>query len=333
MPPIERSLVCVVCILLLLSFSNVSADEKLSAKHPTADAVFGEVNGVVITVQEFQTAFQAGMRKRFYHGKIPEGALAEFREEVSQALVDRVLLVEEAGRLGLAADMKKLNAQLSEYETRYANSSFWKKNKETMLPGLRRALEDEGLIDAIQKQVKQVKLPSLMQAEVFYKNKPELFTTPERMRVSLILLKVSPASPANIWEAAKIEAEAVLKRLRGGADFSELAMIHSGDASAAKGGDMGFIHSGMLAEPAQKALDILEVGQVSEAVMSLRGIAIFRLEEKQEASLNAFSQVSERAQKLLQRQNSNDAWDEKLMHLRAVANVKINREMLTQNNL
>lgn len=319
--------------VLLLSFAVVNAaDAKPSEAHPTAESVFAEVNGEKISIQEFQSAFQAGMRKRFYHGKIPQDKLKAFRKEVSQTLIDRVLIVEEARRLNIQADDKKIAMQLAEYEKRYSDKPFWKENKAQVLPGLQKALEGESLISVFKQQTKDVALPDEAQAKLFYEKNPELFTTPEKMRVSLILLKVSPASPASVWEAAKNEADDILKRLRKGANFAELARIHSGDASAIKGGDMGFIHQGMLAEPAQKALDKLSVGQVSDAVMSLRGIAIFRLDEKQVASLNSFENVKERAKKLLQRENSEMAWNNLLEKLRANANIKINAGILAVNN-
>ena len=102
--------------------------------------------------------------------------------------------------------------------------------------------------------------------------------------------------------------------------------------SAMKGGDMGFVHEGMLAEPAQKALDKLTAGQVSDAVMSLQGIAIFRLDEKQTSTLNGFEDVKERARKLLQRENSDIAWDTLLKKLRANAKITINSGILAINN-
>jgi len=319
--------------ILLLSLAVVNAaDAKPSESHPTAESVFAEVNGEKISIQEFQSAFQAGMRKRFYHGKIPQDKLQEFRKEVSQTLIDRVLLVEEARRLNIQADNKKISMQLAEYEKRYSDSPFWKENKENVLPGLRKALEGESLIGVFKQQTQTVGMPSEEQAKQFYEKNPALFTTPEKMRVSLILLKVSPSSPASVWEAAKQEADDILKRLKNGADFAELARIHSGDASAIKGGDMGFLHQGMLAEPAQKALDKLSESQVSDAVMSLQGIAIFRLDEKQEAKLNSFENVKERAQKLLQRENSENTWNDLLEKLRANAKIKINAEILAVNN-
>ncbi len=314
---------------LLLGLATVNAaDAKPSVSHPTVDTIFAEVNGEKISIQEFQTAFQAGMRKRFYHGQIPEEQLQAFRKEVSQTLIDRVLIVEEARRLNLKVNEKQIAEQLAEYEKRYAESSFWKENRDQVLPGLRKALEDGSLIEIFRREIQNVELPNEAQARHFYENNTALFTTPEKMRISLILLKVAPSSPGSVWEAAKKEADDVLKRLARGADFGELARIHSGDATAVNGGDMGFIHKGMLAEPAQKALDQLAIGEVSEAVMSLQGVAIFRLEARQVATLNDFSQVEERAKKLLQRENSTKAWDDLLVALRAKAQIKINSAIL-----
>jgi len=319
--------------MLFMGFALANAaDAKPSDNHPTTNSIYAEVNGEKISIQEFQSAFQAGMRKRFYHGKIPQEKLKEFRQEVSQTLIDRVLLVEEARRTNIRADEAKVAEQLAAYEKRYADKPFWKENKNNVLPGLRKALEEESLMRLIEKQIKSVPMPNRAEAKQYYDKNLALFTTPEKMRVSVILLKVSPASPGSVWEAAKQEADDIIKRLKKGASFADLARIHSGDASAIKGGDMGFVHKGMLAEPAQKALDKLSEGEISDAVMSLRGVAIFRLDEKKEAALNTFDNVQERAKKLLQRDNSNLAWANLLEKLRANATIKINDAILAVNS-
>ncbi len=285
---------------------------------------FAKVNGKEISLKEFESAFKAGAGRRFYHGKIPEAELLAFKKEISQTLVDRVLLLEEATRLQISADTKFVDDQLLSYDKRYAGRPFWKNNKETILPGLRLALEEQSILATLEDKIKAVDLPSHSQAERFYSNNQALFTTPEKLRVSLVLLKVEPSSPAAVWDAARDEAEEIIARINKGADFSQLARIHSGDASASKGGDMGFIHKGMLAKPAQLAIDELSAGQISQPIMMLRGVAIIRLEEKQAATLNAFEKVEERAKKLLQRDNSTLAWADLLEKLRSAADITIN---------
>ena len=290
---------------------------------------FARVDGELITLKEFQSAFQAGIRKRFYHGKIPEEQLLAFRKEVSQTLIDRVLLVQEAKRQNLQANKSAIDKQLAAYEKRYEKRPFWQQHKKEMLNGLKLALEEENILQQLEQNTKAVALPDDEAAKRFYENNKDLFTTPEKLRLSVILLKVSPASPASVWEAANEEAVQLIEHLKKGADFSELARIHSGDETASKGGDMGFIHKGMLAKPAQVALDKLKPGEISEPVMLLRGVGIFQLHEKLAPSLNPYDQVAERAKKLLQRKNSELAWSDLLEQLRSQAKITINTAALT----
>ena len=324
-----RGLVLFFASVMGMSAGAVCADDASPAKagsqsHVPHAMYFAKVNGQEISLKEFQSAFKAGAGKRFYHGKIPEAELQAFKKEVSQTLVDRVLLLEEARKQNISADQQFVNAQLSAYQKRYAGKPFWANNKASILPGLKSALEEQSILATFEDKIRKVDLPSTNQTEKFYSNNPALFTTPEKLRVSLILLKVEPSSPASVWDAARKEADDLVARIKKGADFTQLARIHSGDASAAQGGDMGFIHKGMLAKPAQIAIDEMSAGDVSQPIMMLRGVAIVRLEEKQTASLNAFDKVSERAKKLLQRENSKLAWTDLLEKLRSKADITIN---------
>ena len=320
-------------VLIIFCCSSVYAAEAATSEQAVTQVEhFAIVNGETITLNEFQSAISAGIRKRFYHGKVPPEELAAFKQEVSQTLIDRVLLVNEAKRQKIIPDAEFVETQLELYEKRYEKQSFWKEHREQMLAGLRASLEEESLLAKLERKTKTVETPSQEDANQFYLNNAALFTTPKRMRVSLIMLKVSPSSPGDVWEAAAQEADQIIGRLKKGADFAQLARIHSGDNSAAKGGDMGFIHEGMLAAPAQKALNELNEGEISPPIMLLQGIAILRLDEQQEAALNSFEQVAERAAKLLQRQTAEDSWSQLLEELRNSASIKINGAALEVGN-
>ena len=93
-----------------------------------------------------------------------------------------------------------------------------------------------------------------------------------------------------------------------GADFAELARLRSSDRSAENGGDMGYLHQGMLSPAAQQVVDELQIGELSEPVRLLRGVAIFRVGDRKAASLRAFEDVEKRAQELLIRKQSDQAW-------------------------
>ena len=320
-------------ILIVLCCSSVQAAEAAAEVRTTVQAEhFAIVNGETITLNEFQSAIRAGIRKRFYHGKVPPEELAAFKQEVSQTLIDRVLLLSEAKRQKIVADAEFVDKQLELYERRYENQAFWKEHRTQMLAGLKASLEEESMLAKLEEKTKNVGLPSSEDANQFYLDSKELFTTPKRMRVSLIMLKVSPSSTGGVWEAAMQEADQIIERLKNGANFAQLARIHSGDDSASKGGDMGFIHEGMLAAPAQNALNDLNEGEISAPIMLLQGIAILRLDERQQATLNPFEQVAERAAKLLQRQTAENSWSQLLEKLRNSASIKINAAALKVGN-
>ncbi len=283
---------------------------------PKEAAIFARVGDTVITMEELEAAFRLGVRQRFYHGRVPEERLAAYRKEVGQQLIDRVLLLQEARRRGVEPDEAWVSQQLQRYLERYRRNGAWRGREEALEAGLRQMLEEQSLLARLEATIRDVGPISEAEVRAYYEAHPEKFTTPAAQRVSMILLKVDPASPAQAWAAAEAEARDLRRRLARGADFATLARIHSADASAARGGDLGWQHEGMLAPAAEAILAELEPGQVSEPVALLQGVALLRLEARRPPQLNSFEQVRERAEKLLRRERAEAAWTAFLADLR-----------------
>jgi parvulin-like peptidyl-prolyl isomerase len=307
-----------------LAGKAVSADSVSAVQvTPAAAAVFARVGDTVITHQEFDIAFAQAARAKFYHGKPPEGAIAALQREVGQSLVDEVLLIEEAARRKLQPDHAVIGRTLDGYEQRYRNSQQWKNERERLLPGLKAKLERDNVREQLEKQVKNPGQPTEIQLQAYWEKNKDKFTSPEQVHLSMILLKVDASSPQAKWDGARDEGAAIVKRLRSGADFKQLAQLHSGDASAEKGGDMGYVHRGMLPEPAQQALDKLKPGEISEAVVLLEGIAVFQLEGRKESRLNPLEAVRDRAHALWLRDQSEENWTALLAKLRRETPAKL----------
>jgi len=278
--------------------------------------VFARVGEVVITQSAYDQAFASAARSKFYHGKPPEQEVARLQREVGDSLVNEVLLLAEAKRRGIVPDEAEVTKQLDTYEARYKNSPMWQTNKGTLLPPLKKKLEDQSVLGQLEASVRKLPKPAEGQVAAYYEQHKEKFTEPEQVKLSMILLKVEPSSPSATWLAAMDEGAAIAKRLRSGADFAALARLHSGDASAEKGGDMGYLHRGMLPDAAHVAVDNLKPGEVSDAVRLLEGAAVFRLDDRKLPKLNPLSAVRERAQDLLLRDMADQAWAAFLAELR-----------------
>ncbi len=279
-----------------------------AAAQGAAAAPFARLGESVISQEEFEAAFARAVRGKFYHGKPPEGAMAALQREVAQSLIDEILVAKEAKRRNLKADAAAIKRTIDDYEARYRTSPQWQATRERLLPGLRAKLERDSLSEQLTTLVKKVPDPTPAQLEQYYRTHQDKFTSPEQVHLRMILLKVDPSSPQAKWDGARDEGIAIHRRLKTGADFAQLAHLHSGDDSAQRGGDLGFVHHGMLPEPAQKAIDAMQPGQLSEPVVLLEGIAVFRLEARTPPKLNPLEQVKDRARALYLREKGDEAW-------------------------
>jgi len=82
----------------------------------------------------------------------------------------------------------------------------------------------------------------------------------------------------------------------GGADFGELARQHSDDASAAKGGNLGWLSPGTTVPEFERAMNALQPGEVSDPVRSPFGLHLIKVLERRDEDL------SEERQRVMARQ-------------------------------
>ena len=304
-----KSTVAWTCLYTVL-LANAFADEGKPAGHLQADGqvLYAKVGDREITVEEYNQTYARTMRQRYYHSKPPEAELALVRQEIADELITRQLLLLEAARSGMKPDEESIQATLQQYDQRYASSPRWQQERARLLGSLKVKLEEDDLLRQLESKVKNIVPPDEEQVRVYYEQNPEKFTEPMRQKLSLILLTVDPSSSADIWQAAMDTGQELVKQLHAGADFAEFARLYSGDVSAEKGGDMGYVHREMLSESAQKAIDKLQPGQISEPVRTLHGVAILRLDDRQAERLRDYADVSDRAYKLWRREHSEAAW-------------------------
>jgi peptidyl-prolyl cis-trans isomerase D len=120
----------------------------------------------------------------------------------------------------------------------------------------------------------------------YYQENLEDFARAATAEVKLVQFSrvAGPADSA----AALQEARQVYDELQAGADFAELAQAHSRDTgSAEQGGDLGWFGPGEMTPAIDSAVFELDVGEISEPVLSEHGYHIIKLEEKQGERVHA----------------------------------------------
>lgn len=107
----------------------------------------------------------------------------------------------------------------------------------------------------------------------------------------------------------------ILDRIENKADFADVARLQSEDASAAKGGDLGWLSPGDTVPEFEKAMDALKPGQVSAPVRSPFGWHLIQVLERRSQDMSQ-QQQRLRARQALREQKAEEAYLEWTRQLR-----------------
>ena len=120
----------------------------------------------------------------------------------------------------------------------------------------------------------------------------------------------------------KAKIERLKDRLDAGADFAELAKLNSEDASAAKGGDLGWLSPGDTVAEFDEAMAKLAPKQVSPPVRTSFGWHLIQVLERRKQDVSADRERSE-AQTAIRQRKADEAFQDWVRQIRDKAFVEI----------
>ena len=111
----------------------------------------------------------------------------------------------------------------------------------------------------------------------------------------------------------------------GGADFGEMARVHSDDGTSARGGELDWVHAGDTVPDFERAYAELKIGEVSEPVRTPFGYHLIQVLERRSADMSTERRRLQARQALRERK-SDDAYQEWLRQLRDQTYVELKLE-------
>ena len=188
----------------------------------------------------------------------------------ARALVIRELLLQEARRLGVAAE------PASDAEGR-------------------RETDEEAMIRGLIEREVMVPEPDDATCRRYYEQNRARFRSADLYEASHILFAALPAD-AQAFGQARADAAAVLATLQDNPDsFGAMAKAYSRCPSAAQGGNLGQITTGQTTPEFEQALIALAPGALCETPVETRyGFHLIRLERKIEGQVLPYELVAER---------------------------------------
>jgi peptidyl-prolyl cis-trans isomerase C len=187
-------------------------------------------------------------------GEIAGLPLESRRRVLLEYLVEAHLFAEAAAKNQLGAG-KEFEDRLAYYKMRALRDTFYEKK-------VREAVTEA-------------------QARAAYEEQIAKLTPEPEVRARHILVKTEE------------EAKEIVKQLKAGADFNELAKKSSDGPSAQTGGDLGYFSRGQMVKPFEDVAFSLQKGQISEPVQTEFGWHVIKVEDKRTRPLPSFDEVKD----------------------------------------
>ena len=133
--------------------------------------------------------------------------------------------------------------------------------------------------------------PTQQEIQAYYGAHQSEYATPEQARSRHILIKLAPNADAKTDAEARAKADDVLKQLKGGANFADLAKKYSDDpGSKDSGGELPFAQHGTMVPEFDKAIFSQKIGDIA-IVKSQFGYHVVQVEERKPAHAQELNEV------------------------------------------
>jgi len=272
------------------TFIGQAEYQGLLQQHNLTPALFEDSVGKEILISKLQALITGS-------ASVSDAAIRkEFDKQNTKVKFEYAVLSEDELKKGLHPTNEELKSYYDSHLKSYANS----------IPEKRKV--QYAVIDTA-KVASGVKVTQ-DELQAYYNQHRDQYRTPEQAKVSHILIKTPlPGADGKVDDKGVAEAqkraEDLLKQLKGGANFEELAKKYSEDPGSAKeGGSLGWIGKGRTVPEFEKAAFSQPIGQVGDLVKSSYGFHIIRVDARQDAHLKTLEEVKDQIEPVLKQQKA-----------------------------
>lgn len=262
-----------------------SASFAAAAAAQSIDRIIAVVNDNVILQSELEQAIHVAESEMKDRGITPPPVDA-VRSQVLERLILMRLQTERAKEAGIKVDDRELNDVINNIaaQNKMSVSQFAASVKAEGLDftSLREQVREQVLANRVRQKEVDARIVVTDQDidQYLAANGNEDQT---EYHLAHILVAIPDAATPEVREKAHAKADGVLKQLRTGGDFAQLAIANSDSPQALQGGDLGWRKNGTLPTVFANVVPKLAVGDISNVIEASNGYNIIKLVEKRDA--------------------------------------------------
>lgn len=293
----------------------------------TVEEIIARVNDQIITRSDYDRA-----QKELDNDLRQRGAtmqqLSEAHKDLLRNLIDQQLWLSKGKELGITGETELIN-RLNEIRKQYNLSS---------LEDLEKAAQEQGVSyedfkanirnQIITQQVMRDQVGrrlSFTPGEVqrYFEEHKQEYAQPESVKLSEIMVAIPADADDAKVAAAKAKADDIEAKLKGGANFADLARTMSEGQTASQGGDLGTYKRGQLAKVFEDAAFGLKSGEVTQPIRTRQGFVIFKVDQHIPGGVPAFKDVEQQVEEAYYTSKMEPAIREYLTKMREDAYIDI----------
>ncbi len=250
----------------------------------TVEDILARVNDQIISRSDYDRALKEMDAEARQRGATSMQQIAEGHKDLLRNLIDQQLWLSKGKELNVTGETE-LVKQLDEIRKKY--------NLET-LEDLEKAAREQGVsYEDFKANIRnQIITQQVMRDEVgrrvmvtpgevqrYFEAHKQEYSQPESVRLSEILVATPADADELALSTAKAKADDIEAKLKGGADFAQVARSSSEGQTAAEGGDLGKYQRGSLAKVLEDSTFGLKSGEFTEPIRTKQGYVILKVVE------------------------------------------------------
>lgn len=298
-------------------------------ENEVSNGIAAVVEDKIITREELRREMEPllpGLARRASSSEEFQAMAQELAREVLQNLVDRVLIVKKFNDEGFAIPPNFLENRYEETINMDFNGDRkafldWLRSQGKTPRQFREELKERIIVGVMREDLRRTTSEVSPERILQYHkdNAAVKYPQQEAVYVRLILLTPKAGEPLSVLLQ---EADLILEKLEGGADFATIAKTTSDDERAKDGGDWGWLTRRDLRDELEKVAFELEPGQHSPPITVDSSVFIICVDERREEGIKPLEEVRDEIEQAITTQLATRAQKRWLDRLRKGAYIK-----------
>jgi parvulin-like peptidyl-prolyl isomerase len=241
------------------------------------------VNGKKVDENEIQAEFQrlTPHYEQTFTDQTQDQQKEQLLEWSTENVIERKLIQQHAENYPLKIDKKKIDAAFEQASRQHQDLK--ESDKKEIKKQIELQLKIEHMLDDLCKDLPET---NDAEAEKYYQENKDHFTSPERIKVSHIVKHIN-------WQSDEKTAQEIMQKahseMKTGTPFELLVSKYSDCPD--RGGDLGYIAKGQMVEEFEDVVFNLNPGQSSDVFRTRFGFHIAKLYDRMQSELQPLEKV------------------------------------------